>query len=99
MPLIAVDGATWSGVCTSHSSPLAVTGTVVGNCTTVNGEGKTVCGHGAIVNATCGHSDTIIATGKNNATGKKIALLGDSTTGSPLIGTIVDTNQTTVNCA
>lgn len=97
MPLVAINNSTWSGICTQHKNPIAVTGVVVGNGVTVNVHGEIICVHGATVNASCGHSDTIIATGKNNATGEKIALLGDATTGAPLIGTIdgVAPNTTT----
>lgn len=95
MALVAVDGCTWAGICTSHKSPISVTGVVRGNAPSVKAHGAVVCVHEATVQASCGHTDTIIATGKNNAEGKKLALLGDSTTGSPLIGTITNTSPNT----
>lgn len=90
-------GDKWEGICNhpDHSSPISVTGEIItgsGFCT-VDGIG--ISRHGDTVKATCGHTDTIIATATTlDIDGIPPARVDDETTGSPLEGVLVEGSST-----
>lgn len=83
------------GTCTSHKSPISVSGVIVASEKKVTCDGLAVARKGDIVLASCGHTGTIVSgSGKVSASGIDVARVGDSFSGS-FSGTIVSGSDKT----
>jgi len=97
MKAIARIGDKWEGIChhPDHSSSISVTGEIITGSGFATDIDKGIARHGDIVEATCGHTDTIIATSNMfDINGIYVARVDDQTTGSPLEGVIVEGSPT-----
>jgi len=72
-------GDSGSGVCTSHKSPKSVVGTITTGIDGADKDGILLAKEGSVVNLTCGHTGTLIASESSmNVSGDILAKLGDS---------------------
>jgi uncharacterized Zn-binding protein involved in type VI secretion len=86
---IARIGDTVSCVCSCHSSPISVTGTLITGASKTYAENSNISRLGDIALCTCGHITTVVTSAsKTYAENKLIARLGDVVSACP-IGTIV----------
>ena len=87
-------GDTGSGTCSSHDSPINVTGTIGEGFDGFDAEGEPLAGNGHRVDLDCGHTGTLIASVNSiTCNGISVGKSGDSwTNGSgATTGTITNT--------
>ena len=84
------------GICTSHSSPISMTGYLITGSTTANVNGKPAARVGDIVLGDCGHEGVMIEGSKSVfIDGKKACGIGDAFAGcftGTLVGGSYNTN-------
>jgi len=97
---IARIGDKWEGICyhPDHSSPISVTGEIITGSSFCTDMGIGIARHGDTVEATCGHTDTIVSTTTTfDINGIPVARLDDETTGSVLVGVITEGSPTSTS--
>jgi uncharacterized Zn-binding protein involved in type VI secretion len=95
MPDVARIGDPWSGICTCHEQPIAVTGEIISGSPDHFSGSPAVARIGDTVEATCGHTGKIVTGSATNFTnGKAKAYVGSETDAICLIGSITEGNPT-----